>query len=157
MTISYIIHRWSGQKLKASFIGLFENNILGHSNHKMTDLYSWWRQKRGVSKIAILQFQRTDIGWESPLGDSPVGQRAPKGWTSLKKEILKMQEQAVPASCKTRQHERRLPAQTASFCWDSRKKKKKKFTIFGRSRQLKKNRRMLLEYAEGKLEQQESS
>ena len=75
---------------------------LGHSDHEMIEFSILGEVRRGVSRTATLGFQRAGFGlfrslidrvpWEAVL----KGKGVQEGWTFFKKEILKVQEQAVP-------------------------------------------------------------
>ena len=74
----------------------------GHSDHKMTEFLILGEVRRGVSRTAALDMRRADFGlfgslvdrvpWEAIL----KGIGVQEGWTFFKKEILKVQEQAIP-------------------------------------------------------------
>ena len=86
----------------------------GQSNHDMVEFSIFGRVRRRSSKTATLDFQRTDfelfrrlvgrVPWGSVLESKGVQD----GWLLFKKEVLKVQEQAVPLSRKMSQHGRRL-------------------------------------------------
>ncbi len=84
--------------------------IGGHlelSDHEMIEFSIIGEVRRGISKTTTMDFRRADFGlfrtlvervpWETVL----KGKGVQEGWTFFKKEILKVQEQAVPMSCKT--------------------------------------------------------
>ena len=58
--------------------------------------------RRGVSRTSTLDFWRTDFGLFRSLVDRvpweavPKGKGVQEGWTFFKKEISKVQEQAIP-------------------------------------------------------------
>ena len=60
--------------------------------------------RRGASRTVTLDFQRADFGLfrglvdRVPLEAVLKGKGVQEGWTFFKKEILKVQEQAVPMS-----------------------------------------------------------
>ncbi|PKU26822.1 adaptin ear-binding coat-associated protein 1 [Limosa lapponica baueri] len=80
---------------------------LGHSDHEITEVLIVGEARREVSRTATLDFQREDFGlfrslvermpWEAVL----KGKGIQEGWTFFKKEVLKVQEQAVPRCYKT--------------------------------------------------------
>ena len=87
--------------------GLVGNVMVGgrlgpFCHHKMTEFWIQGEVRRGISRTAALDFWRADFGlfrrlvdrvpWEAVL----KGKGVQEGWTFFKKEILKVQEQAVP-------------------------------------------------------------
>ena len=68
---------------------------LGHHNHEMIEFLILGEVKRGVSRTATLDFQRTVFGLfrrlvdKSPLGGSPEGQRSPGRLDILQEGNLK--------------------------------------------------------------------
>ena len=77
-------------------------SCLGQSDHKMAEFSILGEVRRAISKTAALDFQRTDselfrtqsgkIPWDSVL----KGKVVQEGCTLLKREVLQVQEQAVP-------------------------------------------------------------
>ncbi|KAK4830584.1 hypothetical protein QYF61_011819 [Mycteria americana] len=104
---------------------------LGHSDHKMIRVFDSWRSKEEeeVSRTATLNFWRADFGlfrslvdrvpWEAVL----KGKGVQEGWTFFKKEILKMQEQAVPICQKTSQPGRKVGWLNKDLWLELRKKR----------------------------------
>jgi len=82
---------------------------LALSEHAMTEFSVRGEVKREASKTTTMDFWRADFGllrtlvervpWERVLKSKGVQ----KGWTFLKEEVLKAQQQAVPMCCKTNQ------------------------------------------------------
>ena len=80
-------------------------SCLEQSDHDMVELSILGRVRRGNSKTATLDFQRADfelfiklvegVPWDSVLQSKGVQD----GWLLFKKEVLKVQEQAVPLCC----------------------------------------------------------
>ncbi|GAB0210066.1 hypothetical protein GRJ2_003472400 [Grus japonensis] len=104
---------------------------LGHSDHKMIEFLILGEVRRGVSRTATLDFRRADfdlfrslvdrVPWEAVL----KGKGVQEGWTFFKKEVLKVQEQAVPMCQKTSQQERRrLSWLNRELCLELRKKRR---------------------------------
>ena len=88
---------------------------MSHEDHEMIEFLILGGVRRTAGRTATLDFQRADFGlfrslvdrvpWEAVL----KGKGVQEGWTSLfKKEILKVQEQAVPMCQKTSWRGRRL-------------------------------------------------
>jgi len=103
---------------------------LGLSNDKTTEFFLCGEVKRGISKTATMDFWRVDFGlfrtlvervpWERIL----KGKRVQEGWTFLRKEVLKAQEEAVPMCCKTNQRGRRLAWLNSELLLGLRKKRR---------------------------------
>ena len=83
-----------------------------HGDHDTVEFSILAGVRRGNSKTATLDFRRADFElfrrlaggdtWGSVLESKGVQD----GWLPFKKEVLKVQEQAVPLSCKMSQHRR---------------------------------------------------
>ncbi|KAK4815696.1 hypothetical protein QYF61_006679 [Mycteria americana] len=103
---------------------------LGQSDHEMIEFLIRGEAARGVSKTATLDFRRADFGlfrrlvervpWEAAL----MGKGVQEGWTFLKEEVLKAQEQAVPRCQKTSRRGRRLAWLTRELWLELRKKRR---------------------------------
>ncbi|KAK4823437.1 hypothetical protein QYF61_002123 [Mycteria americana] len=86
--------------------------------------------RRGVSKTTTMDFQRADFGlfrtlvervpWETVL----KGKGVQEGWTFFKKEVLKVQEQAVPVCRKTNWWGRRPAWLNRELLLELRKKRR---------------------------------
>ena len=77
-------------------------SCLGQSDHEMVELSILGEARKGTSKTAVLEFQRTDfellrtlvgrVPWEAVL----KGRGVQEGWALFKKEILMAQKWSVP-------------------------------------------------------------
>jgi len=83
------------------------SGCLGLSDHEMIEFLVQGDVKRGASKTTTLEFQRAEFGLFRTLVEKVPWERALKGkgvqegCTFFKKQVLKVQEQAVPMCCKT--------------------------------------------------------
>ncbi|PKU40554.1 rna-directed dna polymerase from mobile element jockey-like [Limosa lapponica baueri] len=79
---------------------------LGYRDREMIEFLILREVRRGVSRTAIMDFQRADFGlfkslldrvpWEAAL----KGKGVQEGWTFFREEVLKAQQQAVPVRSK---------------------------------------------------------
>lgn len=82
-----------------------------------------------VNRTATLEFWRADfVLFRKLVGGVPWEillkcKRVQEGWTPFKKEILRVQKQAVPTCQETSQHGRRLAWLNREPCLELRKKK----------------------------------
>lgn len=78
---------------------------LGHSEHGMTE--GLGEVRRGVSRAASVELQRASFGLFRILADRVLWEAALKGhgvqagWTFFRKEVSKVQDQAIPMCQKT--------------------------------------------------------
>ncbi|KAK4822092.1 hypothetical protein QYF61_009792 [Mycteria americana] len=103
---------------------------LGQSDHKMIEFLIRGEAARGVSKTATLDFRRAEFGlfrrlvkrvpWEAAL----MGKGVQEGWTFVKEEVLKAQEQAVPRCRKMSWRGRRPAWLTRELCLELKKKRR---------------------------------
>ena len=102
---------------------------LGLSDHDMIEFLILGEVRKRVSKTTTLDFRRADFGllrslvnrvpWEAVL----KGKGVQEGWVLLKKEVSKVQEQAVPMCHKSSRRERR-PAWLNRELWLELKKRR---------------------------------
>lgn len=82
--------------------GVKIGDCLRQNNHELIEFLILGKLRRGISRTVTLDFWKADFGlfrrligrvsWEVVL----KGKGVQEGWTLFKKEILKVQEQAVP-------------------------------------------------------------
>jgi len=80
-------------------------SCLGQSDHEMVEFLILGEVRRGGSKTATLLVGK--VPWDLAL----KGKGVQEHWSLLKKEVLKLQEQAFLLCCKVSQQGR-----TGSFC-----------------------------------------
>ncbi|KAK4827572.1 hypothetical protein QYF61_019196 [Mycteria americana] len=91
--------------------------------------------RRGVSRTAILDFQRADFGlFRRPVDRVPweavvKGKGVQEGWTFFKKEILKVQEQAIPI-CRKMSQQGRGPAWLNRELWLELREKRRVYGLW---------------------------
>ena len=77
-------------------------NCLGQSDHEMVEFCIIGKVRKGISKTAVLDFQRADFElFRTLVGEVPwevvlKGRGVQEGWALFKKEILMAQEQSDP-------------------------------------------------------------
>ena len=118
---------------------------MAEMSYSLQKLFQWHRSskhvsilrevRRGVSRAAILGFQRADFGpfrslvdrvpWKAVL----KGKGVQEGWAFFKKEILKVQEQAIPM-CRKMSQQGRRPAWLNRELWLELWKKKRVYDLW---------------------------
>ncbi|GAB0208240.1 mitochondrial enolase superfamily member 1 [Grus japonensis] len=129
---------------------------LGLSDHEMIEFSIHGEVRRGVSKTTTMDFQRADLGllrtlvervpWDTVL----KGKGVQKGWAFFKKEVLKVQEQAVPMCRGTNWRGRQL-AWLKRELWLGLRKKRRVYHSWKKGQATQEEYRDLVRSCRGKI------